>query len=228
MLKLIPVIEFSPVYFQKQEHKMPNAPANQLPEEWSIYWKKCLADSGITNIDAYQENSWLIEITKLNPEVVRILLIKRYELGDGFIDPIDRLFDLEGGYILEVSEKVKILPECCGSIKDINDWESASNWLNSDETSLWIGHPELMISSIDDWYLQIRRTPPYSALEEDECRIIIVDRYELKAAIIDAKKQLDDFKQLLFIALPSIFPHLLNDLPSPTATEIAEVLIYGW
>ena len=82
------------------------------------------------------------------------------------------------------------------------------------------------MSSIDDRYLQISETSQYG--ESTGLLTVNVDRYELKAAIVDAKKQLEIFKQIIIITLPTIFPHILQDSSSPIANEIATILVYGW
>jgi hypothetical protein len=223
MLKLIPVVEFEPSFFQLQEREMPDE-----FHKWDNWWKDSIADSGITGLNPYPIGCWSTEITKLTPGIIEIFLNKIYDINNAIKIDLEEIGmgSLRGGYVLEVSDTVRIKPECCGDLGAIKEWDAASDWTNAKEMTLWIGHPWLEVSSIDDRYLKIRRTAEYG--EPEEPVIITVNRTELKAAIIDAKKQLDNFKQLLFIALPSIFPHLLNDSPSPTATEIAELLIYGW
>ena len=82
------------------------------------------------------------------------------------------------------------------------------------------------MSSIDDRYLRISEISQDG--ESTELLTINVDRYELKAAILDTKKQLEIFKQIIITILPTIFPHILQDSSSPIANEIATILVYGW
>jgi hypothetical protein len=216
MLKLIPVIEFEPGFFQSDDRSNPIVSNNDTPQDWAEYWKNSLADSGIVGIAPYWKCSFFVEVSQLTPEIVKILLEKRYENSV----ESNEFYSLSGGYVLEDGTIFLSTPHCCGSIRDIREWEDASNWTNTDEMHLWIGHPQLMVSSTDSQHLQIRETYEYN--EPEEPGIFTVDRNELKAAIIDAKKQLDDFKKVLSIALVKVSPHLVNN-----AIEIAEQLIYA-
>jgi hypothetical protein len=56
---------------------------------------------------------------------------------------------VDGGYIIEVSEAVTITHRCCSDLGNIEEWDKAANWIESVETMLWIGHPWLLVSSID-------------------------------------------------------------------------------
>jgi hypothetical protein len=125
-----------------------------------------------------------------------------------------------GGYVLEEETRFLATPHCCGSIRDIREWEEASNWTNTDEMYLWIGHPQLMVSSIDLQNLRIRETYEYNEPEEPE--IFTVNRNQLKTAIIDAKQQLDNFKKVLAISVAKVCPHLADN-----AIEVSEHLIYS-
>jgi hypothetical protein len=216
MLKLIPVVEFEPTFFQVNRHEIPDGFGDEYSQANDCHWKNSLADSGIRGIAPYWQGSWFVEISQLTPEIVEILLNKRYEYG---IESTE-FSALAGGYILEEGTTSLAIPQCCGSLIDIKDWEYASDWIYKDETMIWIGHPWLMVSSIDSQYLQIRET--YENREPEEADIFTVSRNELKSAIIDTKKQLENFKQVLSIAVAKICPHLAEN-----AIEIAEQLIYA-
>lgn len=222
-MKLIPVVEFEPFAFQTVERASPTNYGNKDPQSWDDYWRNSLADSGI-NIEPYKIGSWLVEVNKLTPEIIEILLNTTYKVQDETATSLEEIGSLSGGYILEVSKTVQITPQCCGSLEDVEDWEAASNWMNTEEMMLWIGHPWLMVSSISDRHIQIRRTAEYG--KPDEPAKITIERRKLKQSIIVAREQLDIFKQVLLIALPRVFPHLLNDSSSPTADAIAEKLIF--
>ena len=124
---------------------------------------------------------------------------------------------LYGGYILEIDEKFKIYPECCGSIKDIQEWKNISEWEDSQETMLWIGHPWLMVSAINEEYLQFRRTAEYR--EPPKPVIFKVKRSDLKLAVGIAENRLFKFKQFL---LP-----ILRNIIQNKAEEVLKILVYG-
>ena len=174
-MRLVPVVEVNSQCFQTRDY---------------------LEDAGILEISPYLEldNYWLVEISKLNPEIVKILLDQESEMDYGTMTEYHRMMELDGGYILEVSNSVEILPRCCSDIGTIGGWEEASNWTSSEEMLLWVGHPSLLVSAVDSQYLLIR--------EEDEDRSVdplelIINRNELKSAIIDTRKQLDDFSKMI-------------------------------
>lgn len=145
MLKLIPVVEFEPSFFQSPDRENPIYSNNDEPQDFADYWKNSLADSGIVGIDPYLEYSWFVDVSRLTPEIVKILLNKRYE----YDEESNEFSSLSGGYILEEGTTLLATPHCCGSLIDISEWENACDWTGSDETSLWIGHPWLMVSCID-------------------------------------------------------------------------------
>ena len=144
-MKLIPVVEFAPTLFQIGEYDIPDGEA----EEWDLWWRNSLADSNIIGLDPYLIGSWLVEVNKLTPLIVEILLSKQY---DSSVKSVE-FSAFEGGYILEDGARLLVLPHCCGSLQDTRDWEDASDWMGTDETPLWIGHPGFMVSSKDSLYL---------------------------------------------------------------------------
>ena len=130
----------------------------------------------------------------MNPEIVGILLDQESEMDYGTMTEYHRMMELEGGYILEVSNSVEILPRCCSDLGTIGGWEEASNWINSEEMLLWVGHPSLLVSAVDSQYLLIKEEDIHLAIDPVE---LIIDRNELKSAIIDTRKQLDDFSKMI-------------------------------
>jgi hypothetical protein len=165
--------------------------------ELDYNWRSSLEDAGILAISPYLERAdfWIVEISKLNPEIVKALLGHKLQIKDIKLAECENVADmLDGGYILEVSEAVKIFPRCCCDLGNISDWDLASDWMSREEMTLWNGHPELLVSSSDPQHLLIRES------EWDEENIeIIVDRHELKAAITEAEQQLADFSKMLLV-----------------------------
>ena len=135
---------------------------------------------------------------------------------DKVVDTLDQLSALAGGYVLEITETIRVYPECCGSLKDIHEWKSASKYVKSEEEVLWIGHPWLMVSAIDEGHLRIRRTAEYG--EAIEPVIFEIKRSDLELAVADAEEKLSKFQQVL---LP-IMKIMRNN-----AQEVLQVLING-
>ncbi len=108
MLKLIPVIEFEPGKFQAEDRECDY----DDPNGWNNYWYNSLADSGIIDLEPYERSSWLVETSKLTPEIVEILLKKTHKIEDESItDPEEMgIGPLSRGYVLEVSDTLQITP----------------------------------------------------------------------------------------------------------------------
>ncbi|MBD1921417.1 hypothetical protein H6F77_09980 [Microcoleus sp. FACHB-831] len=220
-MNLVPVVEFRPTEYQTKHHEMPeNSKANSL-ELWDAYWRNSLADSGIITLEPYANGSWLVETEILlnNKKTIELMLIKHLtNFKSGLIKSIsEEVGALYGGYILEIDEKLKIYPECCGSLKDIQEWKDISEWEDSQETTLWIGHPWLMVSAIDEEYLQFRRTAEYR--EPPKPVIFQVKKSDLKLAIRIAEDNLFKFQEV-------IWPILRNIIPK-NAEEVLKILVYG-
>lgn len=208
-LRLIPVIEFEPGRFQTQAYEYPHGTAEEYPNQWHCYWKNSLADAGIDDLEPYAAASWLVEVAKLTPEIMAIYLNKVEA-----IDPENNeAGSLAGGYILQADE-MEIAPQCCGSLADISEWEMAADCQQTTASMLWIGHPSLMVSKIDDRYILIA---------DDEDRRFKIDRQELKIAIANAHQQLDNFDRMLLPAVLAAYPHLTSTL----ALKIIDELIFG-
>jgi hypothetical protein len=208
-LRLIPVLEFEPGRFQTQAYEYPQGTAGEYPQEWHCYWKNSLADAGIGELEPYAVASWLVEVAKLTPEIMTIYLHKVEA-----IDPENnQAGSLAGGYILQADE-IEIAPQCCGSLADISAWEMAADCQETTATMLWIGHPYLMVSKIDDRHILIT---------DDDNRRIKIDRQELKTAIVNARQQLDNFDRMLLPAVLTAYPHLTSTL----ALKIIDELIFG-
>lgn len=78
-MKLIPVVEFEPSTFKIKEREFPSESDKKYPYGWDKYWREYLADSGIINIDPYKIESWFVEVDRLTPENLSILLDKTYK-----------------------------------------------------------------------------------------------------------------------------------------------------
>lgn len=218
-MNLLPVVEFEPACYQTQHHEIPEYGAC---DAWVAYWKNSLADSGIIGLEPYADGSWFVETERLlsNLEAIEIMLkIKVNGYLKEFDDEElrDNLSSLCGGYILEVNEHLKIYPQCCGRLEDIHEWKQACDWISPQEMTLWIGHPWLMVSSINTELLQFRRTSEYK--EPPEPVIFNIKRYDLRLAVVSAEKKLLRFQQVMLPILEKLLPIYAKD--------IVNVLIYG-
>lgn len=221
-MKLVPVVEFEPADYQIHHYEIPEGLGRDYLDEWHRYWQNSLADSGIIDLKPCQKGSWLVTIEELidRDRVLEILLYKYFNKIDlnSTEDLEEQLGSLSGGYILEVTETIKIFPECCGDLGNISEWKNASEYLKREETMLWIGHPWLMVSAIDEEHLRIKRTAEYG--EPGEPVILELKRSDLRSAIVYAEKKLSEFQQILLPILKKIIPN--------QAEEAMKLLIYGY
>ncbi|MBW4649244.1 MAG: hypothetical protein KME06_11130 [Kastovskya adunca ATA6-11-RM4] len=201
-MNLLPVVEFAPTYYQTKHHAMPECSKWNCCDDWDAYWKNSLADSGIISLEPYAKGLWLVETEELLNHNKAIELMLQKHLIDSKGNIKEDFSALYGGYILEINETFQIYPECCGSLKDIHEWKDISKWTDSQETMLWIGHPWLMVSAIEEEYLQFRRTAEYG--EPPKPVIFKVKRSDLKLAVAGAEEKLFNFQQFLLPILRKI------------------------
>jgi hypothetical protein len=217
-MNLIPVIEFEPGLYSTNDYKIPKY---QNIDGWDKYWKNSLADAGIIVLEAYKKGSWFVEIEKLIEHYQAIEIIIKNELAhieaDPELDLIEQLSSLYGGYILEVDETNIIYPQCCGRLEDLQDWKDASEYLENTEKMLWIGHPWLMVSAINEEYLKIRQTAEYG--EPPEPVTFELSRNDLKLSITEAENKLAKFQQVVLPILKMMIPN--------NAEEVLTVLLKG-
>lgn len=202
-MNLLPVVEFAPTYYQTKHHEMPDCKGQDCRDEWDTYWKNSLADSGIIGLEPYEKGSWLVETEKLldHNQALELMLGKQLSNADpeSTKDVKEHFSALPGGYVLEINQTIRVCPECCGSLQDIHEWKSASEYVKSEEEMLWIGHPWLMVSAIDEGHLRLRRTVEYG--EPEEPIIFDLKRSDLKSAVADAEEKLSKFEQVLLAIL---------------------------
>ncbi|MCU0537897.1 MAG: hypothetical protein MUD14_28765 [Hydrococcus sp. Prado102] len=169
----------------------------------------------------YKKGSWLVATEELiyHDRALEILLDKRLSQidFDSTKDLAEQLNALPGGYILEITKTIQVYPQCCGGLENIIEWKEASKYLKNEETTLWIGHPWLMVSAIDEEHLRLRRTAEYN--EPEELVILELKRSNLRSAIVDAEKKLSEFQQVLLLILKKIVPN--------QAEEAVQLLVYG-
>ena len=204
-MNLIPVIEFEPGYYSIKDYKIPEY---KDIDGWDKYWKNSLADVGVIGLEAYKKGSWFVETEKLieHYQAIEIMIQNRLSSiePDPELDLIEQLISLNGGYILEVDETNIIYPQCCGGLEDLQEWKDASEYLGDTEKTLWIGHPWLMVSAINEEYLKIRRTAEYG--EPPEPVTFELSRNDLKLSIIEAENKLRRFQQVVLPILKKIIP----------------------
>ena len=213
-MRLIPVVEFDAGYYNKQDHQV----ESYDDPGWSQrYWKTCLADVGITNLQSFHE-SWHVLLEDIDHDTLVKMLPEHFtdDIASEAVDK-DHVSSLEGGYVLDWAGKFPyIWPNCCGSLENISGWQEACDWRSGDEYELWIGHPWLLVRSVDEGHLHIRYAEEYG---DDEPFKIVVQRQELSDAIKQVRTRLLRFQVKLVLALEA--------LGVDDAVQIADILVHG-
>ncbi|MEK7435196.1 MAG: hypothetical protein AABZ74_18840 [Cyanobacteriota bacterium] len=149
-IKLIPVIEVEPFSYSKSEHKTPEKPRNEDPNEWEIYNQNCYKDSGLENFKPIEIGHWLFEIEKLRNHNLKIILSKIFEekLDEDFTleQMLEDIYDfsplISGGYVFSIDNENLNLPGCCCGLETIYDW---ANIFDEESGDIWNGHDSNII-----------------------------------------------------------------------------------
>lgn len=216
-LELIPVIELEPSTYNRIERELPLANPDEDPSSWYAYWKSCLSDSGMNELEPYG-NTWFVPVTQAHTwktSSIRSLLEDALEDTLPVFD-IEFVGSLSGGYILRTSDGREILPQCCGDLANITEWEAAAEWGSSQWKQVWIGHPWIYVRSLGaklEFSFRESNYPP-------EVDTVTVVRQELRKALIKARTQVNKFGQKLEPVLSTL-------VPAGSVSEALRVLLYG-
>lgn len=139
-MKLIITIEINPYDFAKNEYESPMVSMEENLDAWNTFWLKSITDSRLQNLEAIQKGSYLVDTTTIDVAEWETILQQHLEEieWDWYEDQISRL---SGGIAMLLDDHFMIVPECCGDIGMINDWEMIPENASPNWTQLWIGHP---------------------------------------------------------------------------------------
>lgn len=137
-LKIFAVIELNANEFTEYEYPFPNGSCNELPEDWRLYWKKCLKDSNLVNLDQIIIGEPFVDISTISDEELKIII--QHQLKDTNIDDVEEILSFEGGVVVSY-DGVNITPQCCTSINDFENWQKIIYEKPKDWQQVWIGHP---------------------------------------------------------------------------------------
>lgn len=132
---LVPVVELAPSQFGTLE--LPTGP-------WSdqvalAYWRGCLAQSGLVNLNPFADGSWLVRLADLaGPATLTTVL--RNALADTDREDVEP-YALRGGFALCDNGEPTFLPQCCGDLSNLDQWQNAATHRGTDAAVIWIGHP---------------------------------------------------------------------------------------
>lgn len=199
-MKLINTIELSPYDFANSEYEYPNRSSAELPNEWDKFWKKCLADKNLENLNSIRKGSYLVDVNSIKKSELKEILkseLKEVELED-YEEQVGKIY---GGIVIKIKDKFPIEPTCCGDIGNLYEWEEIFENANTDWKQLWIGHPWVFYRKANN---EIEFSEYYEA-NIDEIKniksILKVPIDELKNKLKIAKNEQINFERKIQIAL---------------------------
>lgn len=137
---MINTIEINPYDFANSEYEYPNGSLKELPDEWNKFWKKCLSDKNLENLNPIRKGSYLVDISSIkNSELKEILKSKLKKIEFNKLE--EQVGRIYGGIVIKTENKYPIEPTCCGDIGNLYEWEEIFKNGSKDWKQLWIGHP---------------------------------------------------------------------------------------
>jgi len=183
-LELIPVIEL--MYFNEKV-ETPNGAYFEFPDEWDKAHKENFTLSGFTDefkvcepgMSLYRLN----QISDNNLSKIIALYFEEFEEDEQITD--DDIQPLAGGYILKINNQNKIFPQCCGDLGDYESWEGITDPNNE---YFWNGHPTPLIKQVNENIVF-----DLSEMNNQKENSLAINREDLKLALVQTKKELNDF-----------------------------------
>ncbi|OJT24984.1 hypothetical protein BO221_11390 [Archangium sp. Cb G35] len=221
-LHLVPVVEFEPGSYARQERPRPGGSGEEVPRDWQHYWEQSLADSGL-HLEPLFSGSWFVPISRLtDPHVLRQMLRIKLETIDSAepVELFDRVIAMSGGQVLFEGEHVVLTPRCCGDLSDLENWEAAAR---REPDGFWIGHPQVFASWEEPWLLLREEEPDRNGVH----RAWHLSPHALAEAVLAARKEQEDFARRLIPLLSERFPpemthplaSVLSGLGMPEGTD---------
>lgn len=220
-LRLVPVVEFEPGSYARQERPLPGDSGKAVPMDWQRYWEQCLADSGL-QLEPLIPGSWIVPVSRLTaPHVLRELLrVQLKSIDPATVELFERVSPMEGGQVLLEGEHIVLTPRCCGDLKNLQSWEAAAR-LETD--GFWIGHPQVFAAWEEPWLLLREEEPDRYGVH----RAWHLPPQALAEAALAARKEQEDFARRLVPILSERFPpevahplaSVLSGLGMPESTD---------
>lgn len=138
-IELLPVIEIN--FYSEQIPSPKKGPYWEYEEEWEKFKLLCLEEAGIsTKMEAVKKGSSLFRLNAIPKENLSKIIDKHFEELFGEEETVaEEIASLDGGYVLQVNGNQELFPQCCGTLKDIKEWEN----IYHGKEYFWIGHPFL-------------------------------------------------------------------------------------
>jgi hypothetical protein len=196
--RLRPVIELEPARFGEVHWPHPST-----VEQDRCYWKTCLAQAGITELEAVAPGSWHVLAEAIDEHATLAKILRAHFRAEEIpADPLD-VNPLSGGFALVRHGEVVVLPSCCCDLANLEDWEQAAAYEGAEPTMLWIGHPWLSVRSEED---RLCMREVHEPARPEPARAFALPRAALHAAIARARPEIDALYERLLPALEALTP----------------------
>lgn len=204
-LALIPAVEFI-LPDLPNRGPIPTLSRKADPESWTARRAAELIALGLKPIDSVLPGSFAMALTDIldEPEILRAVLEEHCRASNLNYLPEpaqldERLTAFSGGLAVRYHDEIVFEPQCCCDLTNIWDWESLLEHTEADETALWVGHPQLLVSYHHS-FLNFR------ASEEWETRFKFeVTPEELRVALSNAKSIQSKFSEALLPVVAAKF-----------------------
>lgn len=184
---LRPVLELGPGDFGSCPDLGPGPWTTQQSD---LYWRTCLAGSGIVDLEPVLPGRWLVSARDIAaPFPLNKILEAHFEGAEIPVD-LDEFSPLAGGFALCHGTQPFFLPTCCGDLANLAEWKKAATQRRDSPEMLWIGHPWLS-TWFADGRLHIREEQENGNPESP--RTVRLRPEILETAIADADRELDHF-----------------------------------
>lgn len=171
-MELINTIEIRPYNYKVSDYAHPKGSRKDFPDEHDIFWRKCLSDKNLENLNPIKKGSDLVDIETIkNQELEEIIKnqLKDVDLED-YEEQVGRI---EGGIVIKIENEFPIEPTCCGDIGNIGEWEEIFKNKTDNWNQMWIGHPWI-------FYKRVNNTIEFS----DYSDLNVQDLKEIKTLLI--------------------------------------------
>jgi len=185
-VKLINTIEINPYAFANTEYESPNGSWKDLPDAWDEFWRRCLADKNLENLQAIRKGSYLVDIEAISQKELEAIIKNELE-GVDLEDYEEQVGIICGGIVVKVEDRFLIEPSCCGDIGNIVEWENIFTNENPNWKQLWIGHPWIFYRNVNG---VVEFSDYYEANIEDVENV----KSLMKVSVNDLKAQLKTIK----------------------------------
>jgi hypothetical protein len=142
-VELLPVIELSPWLLRDDLPDEPPDWTAGLEHPQHAWWQHLMAEAGLAHIPSLARTHFVAVRDLRRPRDLRHILQRFFEHN---VQPPDAMDPEEaaafsGGYALIGAGVPHLIPQCCGDLSDLDEWQSLLEDRSPRWEELWIGHP---------------------------------------------------------------------------------------